>query len=438
MIRSIQKKIVIFIEFLYFKIFKNKMSDVMKNFLLNLSFMSVGMSLSAFLIFGVFLIAARIFGTAEYGKFQIIYTISQILIIPMLFGLNTSAVKYLATKSIKNEKNIIKSNLILLFILSTAMSITLIFLSKNIISSIFGVDIDLINKTLIFALFSATFFFIKSIIQGLKMMRFLAKIEFLFSIVISIVFLILVLFGFSDFKVIYFSFLSGYGVFILFAIFKSIKISDLYFFKKINWKVSKKIISYAKYAMLGSVSGTLLGNIDKIVIKEFSDFANVGIYSIYLIASTMIFAQLANIFNTVFFVHASASTNKKTIAFKLNKIIWILFVVSVLLACMILYVVLLIAGDEYPINIVYLLSFAINSGLIVISQIKMWFLNTEGLRGVKKTVQGTLFVGMLNFVLNLLFIPTYGIYGAILPTIFSNVVLYIFFTNQINRFFIDK
>jgi len=433
---KLQQKIILLIEKIHLKFFGHPMSETMKNFLVNLSFVSIGMLLSSFLIFLVHLMAARFLGAMIYGRFQIIYTIAQFMLIPMLFGLNTATARYLAVESDKNKLSDIKTNSIWLFMGAISITLLLLFLLKRVIMSKFGIDAVLFKQAVFFTIVSGVYFFMRSILQGLKLMKILALAEFLYGLGIIIVFGSFILLGEKKIIAIYSAFLIGYGLFILLALVRSVKMFEIVTFKNLHWSISKKILAYAKYAILGSVSGVLLGNIDKIIIKQFGNFEDVGIYSVYLIASTVIFAQLVNIFVTVFFVQASASFNKRVIVDKLNKIIKFIFFVSALLSCMVIYGVLFIVGKKYVVNFGYLILFAVNSGLLVIFQIKMWFLNSEGVRGVRKTVQGTLFAGVLNLVLNLWLIPRYGIYGAISSTIFANLILYIYFTNQINKLFV--
>lgn len=436
-VKKTKKRLIKLAEVVHLKFFGHPMSDTMREFLGNLSFVSVGMLSSSALIFLVHLAAARFLGVEIYGEFQTIYTIAQFILIPMLFGLNTAVAKYLSAAKTSTEKNDVKRIGVLLFGGAAMVTIVISFIFEDTWSYLFGVDLVMFREAVVLAFFAGLYFFTRSILQGTQKMKFLSAVEFFYAAVLILVFGIFIFLGNKNVQSVYIAFVIGYGLSALMVILKNKILLYLTQYQKINREILKRIIAYAKYAILGSVSGILLSSIDKIVLVRFNSFAEVGLYSIYLTVSTIIFGQLVAIFVTVFFAQASASDNKQSILEKINKISPNIFSIVVLLSGMVMYVVFVMIMDgKYDINLWYLLLFAVNAGLLVVYQIKMWLLNSEGLKGVRKTVQGTLFAGILNFVLNLMFIPRYGIYGAIGSTIFSNVILYLYFTNQLNKIFL--
>ncbi len=433
---KLKEKIVLLLEKIHLKIFGHEMSYTMRKFLINLSFVSVGMLLSSALIFLVHLVAARFLGVKIYGEFQVIYTIAQFILIPMLFGLNTAVIKYLSIAKTPNEKNKIKKVGTLLFSGVAMITIIVSFIFEGVWSRLFGVNLIIFREAIVLAFFAGLYFFTRAILQGMQKMKFLAGLEFFYAVSLIFVFGMFIFLGNRNVQSIYIAFIVGYGLFALVVILRNKILTYLIWHRKVDWKISKKIIAYAKYAILGSISGILLSNVDKIVLTRVDSFVEVGLYSVYLTASTVFFGQLVAIFITVFFAQASSLDNKQPILRKINKILPSIFFIIVLLSNIVIYIVFMIVGKKYHINFWYSLLFSINAGLLVVYQIKMWLLNSEGVRGVKKTIQGTLFAGVLNFILNLIFIPQYGIYGAIGSTIFSNVILYLYFTNQLNKIFL--
>ncbi len=431
-----KEKLMKIAEVVHLKFFGHPMSDTMREFLRNLSFVSVGMLSSSVLIFLVHLVAARFLGAKIYGEFQVIYTIAQFILIPMLFGLNTAVIKYLSTAKTSTEKNDVKKVGTLLFSGVAMTTIVISFVFESAWSRLFGVNLTIFREAIGLAFFAGLYFFTRAILQGMQKMKFLAGLEFFYAVSLILVFGVFIFWGNRNVQSIYIAFVIGYGLFALVVILRNKILTYLIWPRKVDWKISKKIIAYAKYAILGSISGILLSNVDKIVLTRVDSFVEVGLYSVYLTASTVFFGQLVAIFITVFFAQASAINNKQPMLRKINKILPSIFFITVLLSNIVIYIVFMIVGKKYHINFWYSLLFAINAGLLVVYQVKMWLLNSEGLNGVKKTIQGTLFAGMLNFVLNLIFIPRYSIYGAIGSTIFSNVILYLYFTNQLNKIFL--
>ena len=432
MFKKIQKKIIKLVEKIHFKLFGHEISGAMRKFLHNLSSITTGMIISSIFLFSVYILGARFLGPSEYGKFQIVQTIAQFMLIFMLFGLNTSVTKYLAEKKAdKNKKIVIKNTSTVLFVVSILFFGTLFYFFRDHLSKLFDVDLELFNAAILFSIVVSGYYFARAILQGLQNMVFLAKIEALYAFVIISVFYFLATSGYNSFNAIFKAFVVGYLVFILLSFFK---IDWEWKMKKIKFTVAIKIFKYAKFAILGNISGILLSNIDKLVLNHFSSKWEVGVYSAYLLASSMIFMQFINIFITVFFPQVSALENKNTVIEKINKISKLLFFATMVFSLFSLPGILWFVGPKYPINIWYILSFSFNVGLITLFQIKMWFLNATGIQGIKKTVTGTLLAGILNLLLNLSFIPFWGIYGAIFSTIIANILLLIYFDQQVNKY----
>ncbi len=431
MIKKVKEKIFKFIEIIYTKIFGEKISDIAKNFLKDLSIVTIGMLFSSALLFFVNVFGARIIGPEEYGKFQIIYTITQFLLILMLFGLNTATAKYLSENINESKKEIIKNTAIFSFIFIILFFTSVFLIFDNFLKNSFGVEKYLFDLAVYLGFIASFYFFSRSVFQGLKKMKVLAIGEILYSLTTIIIFFIFIFCGQINYKSIFYGFLGGYLAFFLVFLINN----KGFFSRKIfDFNIAKKLLNYGAYAILGSVSGILLNSIDKIVLNKFFSLEIVGVYSVYTLASTIIFSQLVAIFIMVFFPYSSGFVNKNLIAKKINKVSKLLFISSFFLSCIIMYIILKIIGNEYSVNINYILLFSLNTGLLSVFQVKMWLLNSSGLNGVKKTVYATIIIGILNTILNFILIPSFEIYGAISATLISSFLLCVYFTNQINIF----
>ncbi|MCA9388668.1 hypothetical protein KC644_02790, partial [Candidatus Berkelbacteria bacterium] len=67
----------------------------MKNFITNLGWVSFGTIVAMILLFLANLFAARWLGPDEYGRFSLVTAFSQLLILPMLIGLEHASTRYL-------------------------------------------------------------------------------------------------------------------------------------------------------------------------------------------------------------------------------------------------------------------------------------------------------------------------------------------------------
>ncbi len=430
-----KEKFARFIEKVHLRVFGHEIGSVMRQFVEDLSFVFIFMFCASSLIFVFNVFGARILGVVEFGKFQIVLVGAQIAMIFMLFGINTSTAKYISESKIDNEKRQITSASFILFLLFLTTVTSILLSTRSVLSNVFSVDVFVIIQMIFFAVTLSFLYFVRSILQGWSDVRIISIFELVAIIVAMITFLFLIFFNKEsiDYLSYYISLNVGYIGFIVGSLMYSKK---YIIFAQIPKYIYKKVLSYGVFAIIGSVSGILLGAIDKLILNNYYGADIVGLYSAYVLASTVIFTQLVGIFNTVFFPYASASDEKIAIIQKIKKISGLIFIGVFIVAIASIVVVIYLLGDSFKFCLSYAILFAINASIMVTYQIKMWFLNADGIDGVKMTVFGTIITGFLNLFLNMVLAPSFGIVGVIIATIISNAFLYFYFTCTINRLFL--
>ncbi|QQS20627.1 MAG: oligosaccharide flippase family protein [Candidatus Moraniibacteriota bacterium] len=404
------------------------MSLDMRKFLGDLSWSAFGGMGAAGILFLVNLLGGRWLGPEEYGKFQIVVSVAQILMIPMLFGFNTASARYIAEANI-SEKFVLRNTAFISVSILTLVFFLLFFL----LSRIFFAGSETAFLSILFAVTLTFFFLARSFLQGFDRMKFISIADLSYAFLILVLFCVFfrVFFRGSGFEYMALSFLIGY-IFFCGMAFLSLRVSRERAI--LSAKTFFILFRYGFLATLGSVAGVFLGSVDKLLLNYYFDTKIVGVYAVYILISVTIFSQLTGFLSMHFFQQFRRfGTNELFLKSFLRCAVFLLFVFlsSLPLASFLL----LLFGKGYPFQFSSVVLSSLSAGIAVSYQIQMWFLNAEGIRGVKATVLGVFLCGILNLALNLLLIPLYSMTGALLSLLLSGIVLHFYFSRTIRFLF---
>jgi O-antigen/teichoic acid export membrane protein len=190
--------------------------------------------------------------------------------------------------------------------------------------------------------------------------------------------------------------------------------------------------NYAFFAMIGAVSFVFYTNVSKLIIQNFMSFTDLGIYSAYSYSSINVMGLLTGIFFTVFFPFASKYQNKDVIFVKIRKITPYLFIFGFPFVITIQYFMLKLYGENYPIDPVLMILFAIASLLIAYYGIYDWTFCSAGIPGIKLVGISSVSIAIANIISNIILIPLFGLAGAISSTIIG-FTIGIFFLSRFKR-----
>lgn len=195
---------------------------------------------------------------------------------------------------------------------------------------------------------------------------------------------------------------------------------------KLSEEEKKGIISNVKAMFFYKASGVVLTSTDNIIINTFVGTVLVGKYSNYTLITNQVYNFMLQIFNaataSIGNIVASETTQKQYSVFK--RMIFFAFVIycisSVLLWNLINPFIKLVWGEKYilsPITVIMIIiNFYLIGNLTVISS----FRTTNGL-----FVQGKyrpIIMAVLNIIISLMLVKTYGINGVLIGTIVSRLV----------------
>jgi len=422
MLENLKISIIKFLDFFHIIIFKTRMGVGTKNFLKNIGYTTFGNIGYTFFLFFVNLVAVRVLGPEEYGKYILVASITSFLEIPMFMGIQTSITKYLPESYKDSEKR--------MKIMSTAfwsiasfifLSTLFFFIFKNFFSSIFGLPEVLFIFSLIYSILNVFQILAGSVLKGLHEFKKLAFLQVFYAIIIFISFF--VIFFVTELKTYHlyiYSILIGLIFYIFYFFLTNYRNFLIEFFDKQYFKI---LLKYGWLNVLNSFSWFVIFSSDKFFINKFTGTMSVGIYAVYSSASMILINKGFSPFLGVFFPTVSAISNKSEINYRLNKLIKILFFPFLIINFFLMYIMFKIYGTKYPINFFWFILFSSCAVLYAISQIKWNLIISSGMNALKSYAKYSFLGAIFNLGLNYFLIKKYGIWGAAL----TNLLVSLFF-----------
>ncbi|MCD6239310.1 MAG: oligosaccharide flippase family protein [Thermotogae bacterium] len=406
------------INFGYERIFHEEMSNEVKKFFKNLSYVGLGTITTTIFSFTFNILAGRILGPSGYGEFTLVQSVAMFLYIPMLLGFNTAMVKYNAEKEdYTRQRSIISTTYILVFICAI-VSMFAYYLFASQISNLFSVPREMFYLSVVFAVLFVFYTLTTSTLRSLHEMKKYAIFQPIYGVILLLSFLVFILLNFSSFKAMVFSMYLAYGItggIILAFIRKYLR-----FAFDISW--ADKLAGYGSYAIISGVSSVFYLNIDKILINKYMAIADVGVYRAYYFAFINTIMLFIGIFVTVFFPVASKHGNKEIMFKRINKIIPYIIILGLPFMIGSGFIILKLYGGEYPFDLKLALLFGIAGICICVDSVYGWLMNAVGKEGVKITSFASIILALANIFLNVWLIPLLGIEGAIIATIIAYVL----------------
>lgn len=385
--------------------------------------------IKALLTLIVTMITARYLGPANYGLISYAASIVAFVAPIMKLGLDSILVHEIVNDE-KNESKILGTS-ILMSLLSAIMCIIGIYLFVSIINA---VEKETIIVCLIYS--------ILLIFQAFEMIQywFQAKLLAKYSSIAMLLSYILVT-GFQIFllitnKSVYWFAISNsmdYMIIslILYSIYKKQQTKKLSF----SFDICKKMIKKSKYYILANLMVTIYAQTDKIMLKLMMDNASVGYYSAAVTCAGMASFVFAAIIDSARPLIFEAKKNNNLIKYEKGIIsLYSIVIYFSIFICLIVtflapLIIKIMYGNEY-----------INS--ISILRIIVWY-TTFSYLGSARTIwimaeskhNYLMLINsagvFLNIFINYMLIPVYGISGAAIATVLTEI-----FVNYIITFFI--
>lgn len=404
------KKIKTILSKIYEAIFREKITPATLNFLKNFIYLTIGFGVAAVCVFVFEILSGRIFGPDEYGKYVLVGSIGLFLYFLMTLGVSTAMVNYLAKESDhEKQKKIISSSFLITFIAIFVFS-AIFFVFSDYLSSIVSVPTEIFHLAIIFSLSYAFYTLVIDAFRGLNEMKKITFLRLGYGFLILTVFFAFISRGYISFKVAVFAICSAYMLLSLLSIFNLRRAFIFEFDKTLFFGLLK----YGVYAMFGVFFFTLLPTFSKLMVNKFLDRHYVGVYNAYYFSSINIATFFYTTLITIFFPTASKYSNKILILNKIKKILPILFGCGIPFLFTAQLLILNFYGSQYPKDYYLMVLFAISGILMVVYGLYGWLFYSRGINGVKLITGLTIIIFIINIILNIVLIPPFFLYGAIL------------------------
>ena len=390
------------------------------------------------------LILAWILGAEKMGLFFLGVVILEFLGVFSRLGLDVGVLKYVALfkgqKDIQRIKGVINSSIITALLMSVLLGFIMYFFADVIAEKVFfKAELKGILKVLAVSLpFSTIALVALSVTQAFHTLRYRVYVEFFANPLLNI-FVVLTLFFLFDWRIKGIT-LAYVGAFFVSAMMSILFVKKL-FPEILNKEVkpiyeTNKLFRFSTPLLFVSVLNLIIMWTDVLMLGYFKTSADVGIYNTALriafflnfiyISFTQLFApRIADLYNRN--RKKELESLFKTITRWMFTLSFPLFLIMVILSKDILSIFgsAFIAG--YLSLIILALAHIINSAVGSVQNLLMMSENEKMITYI------TIAVCALNFVLNIILIPRFGINGAALASAFSLVMINLIMLSQVYK-----
>ncbi len=357
-----RKRIILLIEATHLRVFGHAMSPMMKDFLSHLSWSFMGILCSSAIFFAGLVLIGRFLGPEEYGKYNLVLAISNIVAVFMLFGFDTTAIKFISDNK-EEEKNAYLSNS---FLALGVSSIVIGLLSASFyvqIARILNAEGALVLIAILMAAFSAFKTMFDSFTRAFHRFRYQAILKVIESVVFGLLVVgSLTLFGRNEY--IYFIVPS------IISLVIAVMFLGWPFFGRISrWsrEAFDRSKKYLRLTLGVSLVGIILGTFDRLFIAKYLGVRELGIYSAYLMSSTVVVGQLTTALGNVFFPMMNGVEDKRQILDKVDRFMLWAFIPIIFSVSALSFVILTLFGSQYDINWLYIAAVSILSFLQILT-----------------------------------------------------------------------
>lgn len=366
-------------------------------------------------------IVARYLGPEIFGSYS--YCISFVTLLSVLaeFRFHNIIIREISENKIKSEK-ILGSAFYNCLFFSSLGYVTLIIL-VNFIET----DDKLANLILIYGLsyFFQTLRFLRAFFIAKYKNNIILRVETLTSLLVIILGIV---FGLSGSSIVFFIFLRILDIFMISALllfFYQLEFKNL---KKwqFNKEISFELIKNSSPLVISSLALVIFQQFDKIMIKQILDEYSVGQYtaSASLISLIVFVPVVLSEVISPYLIAAKEKTGnlyyKKKAQLFSDYIFWgsifLCFIVMILSPL----IINIVYGDQYFDAIRVMQIFAWQGGLIAMGSVAAQIMIIDNTHQIAylKSISG----GLINIVLNIIWIPKFGIIGAVWASLIAYAI----------------
>jgi O-antigen/teichoic acid export membrane protein len=376
----------------------------------------------------VSVLAGRLLGAEEFGAYVLVLSAAQVLLIPMICGWRTAALRFLPAEPARRSETV--SALAAGFLVTIAGSLAILFAVRAWWLELLGLAPGLAGWALGLGALTAVSWLAEAMTRGFGRYRALARALVAGSTALLLTFLILRL-GLGDRT--HLTLLSALAV----SLFASTAILAAEIARqRLRWQwssaLARELVRYSALAAVGGLTGTVILNADRFFLQRWTSLASVGVYAAYM-TGTLVFGRAFQLFVSVYFPTVAGSADRAAILARLGRVYRAAVVPIFLLSFASTSAVVWLFGGGFPLRWHLAGLCALNASLGVHYELHMWLLNAEGVAGVRSTIRVSLAGAVLTLGLLAVLVPWLGIVGALVSQALVNAFLCMAFRDQARR-----
>lgn len=404
------KKILNFILLsFYSKITREGPGEGIINFIDNFYYVLIGSLGSTILLIMFNILAGRMVGPYNYGTFILIQSIAMFLYLPMVLGINTSLVKFLSERDDFDDKSRIISSAYLLIFSSTLMSTLIYLFFMSEISKLISIPENLFTLSIIYAISFTFFVTTTNTLKGLRELKKYSILQFVSNVLILVLFVLLFWFKIETFDSLLISTFISYGLITAIIIIRNRSFLEISLIKG----TMQALLRYGLLTHLGGASYIIYTNADKLFINKFMSFESIGIYNAYYYSSVNVAILFSGMVVTVLFPMVSRQKGQLKIIKLVNKFIPYVIALGIPMIFISQLIIVRLFGNMYHLDYLLMIVFAITAIIYFIYDVHAWILCSEGEKGVRIALSGSLCIAIAAIILDIFLIPAFGLIGAI-------------------------
>lgn len=382
-------------------------------------------------------IITRIISPEQNGKFSMFNTVTNLLMLIVMLGLDQSYVRYYYEEEPCNRGKLLRQCIRAPLITNLFVAVLLIIFYKQI--SIFIIQEESVFTTILLAINLLISLIFRFAILQIRMKQ-RGKLYSLLNILMKVLNLVFILLIFYVYK-------NNYMTLILANIFTNLVIVfTALFIERREWlnkgegilKTSEReIIKFGLPQVFSMSIIWIFQSVDRIAIKEFSGFNEVGLYSGAMTIISLLNAvqgTFTMFWTPVAFERYSKDPNDKEFFSKINKIVTVvmLLIAIVLISCKDIIVLLL--GPKYR-EAVFIFPYLVFMPIMyTISETTVLGINFKKMP--KYHINIAIVSAIVNILGNMILVPKFGAKGAAISTGISYIVFFMvrtYFSNKLYK-----
>lgn len=369
----------------------------------------VGIITAAGLAFAANIIAGRMLGPGEYGRFALMLAVAQIMIIVILPGIDAAVMRYVAKEKDNAER---KNEYIFsgwfLFMVVTAASVLVLLAIRPMVGRYIPDAAGVYGIAIIYALAVTQRNFYEAIARGEHKFRLQAFVKIAEALLVLAILSGLVWTGGCR----------SYACYAAAGAIGAIVSVVLYWPQtlrgrrmRILKKRVKQVWHYGKFGIVGAVAGVMFTSADRLLIARELGTRELGLYTAYYSSSVMIAVQMGTVLANVLFPVAAGRRDHMGMLKELDKYFVRAALPAVLIIAAGIYIALALFGSAYMFN----WKLALWMSFYAVSHVTMIvYLNVTGSAGPKVfrlSAWHVLFASLFYVAALAWLLPVFGIYA---------------------------